>query len=796
MHKMPFNDGWTCRPLEAGAKEKPVTIPHDAMQWDSKSEDSPSGVNSGWYVARDYLYTKRFDAADLPDAAVLMLEFEGVYRDAVVKLNGELIAEHDYGYSGFSVELPGGIKPEGNVLTVEAHNSEQPNCRWYSGTGIYRPVWLCAMPERHVLPEGVRVTTVDYRTGRVRVAVRTSHAGEVAIAILDGDGNRKVFCEARAERLDDGDFVASSELVIPDVRLWCPEDPALYTCVVSFGEDEQRETFGVRTVECDAEKGLRINGKRVILRGCCLHHDNGLLGACAYPAAEARKVALMKQGGYNAIRSAHNPCSKALLDACDREGMLMLDEYVDGWYIHKTRFDYGTRVETNYGRDLADMVAKDYNHPSVIMYSIGNEVSETAQARGIALTDAMTQYLHGLDPTRTVTCGVNIFFNFLSSIGFGVYSDEKAEKEASGKSKKKAVGSEFFNKLAGLLGADFMKFGATLPPCDWKTRGAFAMLDVAGYNYGINRYEHDLKKYPNRVIVGSETFCSDAARFWDFVQDNPRLIGDFVWAGMDYLGEVGIGSQEYADYAKNFDGSLGWVSAGAGRFDLTGKPLAEAAYTQVAFGFKPIAMAVQPLGMAGRRHSPSAWKMSNAIESWSWQGCDGERANVEVYARAHRVALLLNGREVGRKNVGANCRVYFSVAYEPGELKAVAFDAAGNEIAATSLVSAGNKTQLDATAEQSSIPFEDGLAYVRFRYTDAAGTVKPLARGDVKVEVVNGDLLGFGSACPFYERSYQSDVADTYYGEALAIIRPRKVGEMIVRATSPYGDAETRIGVC
>lgn len=423
-------------------------------------------------------------------------------------------------------------------------------------------------------------------------------------------------------------------------------------------------------------------------------------------------------------------------------------------------------------------------------------MSETAQARGIALTDAMTQYLHGLDPTRTVTCGVNIFFNFLSSIGFGVYSDEKAEKEASGKSKKKAVGSEFFNKLAGLLGADFMKFGATLPPCDWKTRGAFAMLDVAGYNYGINRYEHDLKKYPNRVIVGSETFCSDAARFWDLVQDNPRLIGDFVWAGMDYLGEVGIGSQEYADYAKNFDGSLGWVSAGAGRFDLTGKPLAEAAYTQVAFGFKPIAMAVQPLGMAGRRHSPSAWKMSNAIESWSWQGCDGERANVEVYARAHRVALLLNGREVGRKNVGANCRVYFSVAYEPGELKAVAFDAAGNEIAATSLVSAGNETQLDATAEQSSIPFEDGLAYVRFRYTDAAGTVKPLARGDVKVEVVNGDLLGFGSACPFYERSYQSDVADTYYGEALAIIRPRKVGEMIVRATSPYGDAETRIGVC
>lgn len=796
MNRIPFNTGWTCRPAASEAEEVPVTIPHDAMQWDPKSADSPSGVNSGWYSARDYLYTKHFSSADIRRSSgdLTLLEFEGVYRNARIRLNGRLIASHDYGYSGFHADLSEYIAEGDNVLTVEAHNSDQPNCRWYSGTGIYRPVWLCVMPERHIMPDGVRITTVDYRTGRIAVDVRTSHPGVVYVSVLDVDGRSMAQFKALSDRLDGQGNLMHEECVIPDVRLWNTDEPNLYTCVVRFGDDEQREVFGVRTVECDARRGFRINGERVILRGCCIHHDNGLLGACAYPAAEERKVALLKGGGYNAIRSAHNPCSKALLDACDRLGMLMLDEYVDGWYIHKTRYDYGTEVEANYRDDLADLVAKDYNHPSVIMYSIGNEVSETAQPRGIALTDAMTQYLHGLDATRPVTCGVNIFFNFLSSMGLGVYTDEKAMKEIEHSGKKKAVGSEFFNRLAGIMGADFMKFGATLPPCDWKTRGAFAVMDVAGYNYGIRRYRHDLNRYPDRVIVGSETFCSDAARFWDLAQSNPRLIGDFVWSGMDYLGEVGIGSQEYAEYAKNFDGSLGWVSAGAGRFDLTGKPLAEASYTQVAFGLKPIAIGVVPVGL-GREHSPSAWKMTNAVESWSWDGQEGERTQVEVYARAARVKLLLNGREIGSARVGRDARVTFTAVYRPGSLTAVAYDADGVEIARTSLATAGKETRLHAVPEAERIALGDGLAYVRFMYADAAGTVKPLLRGDVHIEVENGEILGFGSACPYYERSYRSDTADTYYGEAMAIIGPCETGILSVKASSPYGEATARIEV-
>lgn len=263
---------------------------------------------------------------------------------------------------------------------------------------------------------------------------------------------------------------------------------------------------------------------------------------------------------------------------------------------------------------------------------------------------------------------------------------------------------------------------------------------------------------------------------------------------MDYLGEVGIGSQEYAEYAKNFDGSFGWVSAGAGRFDLTGKPLAEASYTQVAFGLKPIAIGVVPVGL-GREHSPSAWKMTNAVESWSWDGQEGERTQVEVYARAARVKLLLNGREIGSARVGRDARVTFTAVYRPGSLTAVAYDADGVEIARTSLATAGKETRLHAVPEAERIALGDGLAYVRFMYADAAGTVKPLLRGDVHIEVENGEILGFGSACPYYERSYRSDTADTYYGEAMAIIRPCETGILSVKASSPYGEATARIEV-
>ena len=783
--------GWTCRHLGDTAPGKTVTLPHDAMLAEPRTALSAGGTNTGWYEGYDYEYRRTLTVPENELADTHILEFEGVYHNAEVWLNGQKAAFRPYGYTNFYVDCAPYLHAGENELRVIARNADQPNSRWYSGAGIYRPVQLWTAGGAHIALNGVKIRTLSLDPAVVEVRVKTTAPGTVRLTVDDLPA---------VQQESDGEAVCT--LTLDNARLWTPETPNLYTCRVSFADDEVTETFGVRKVEWGTD-GFLLNGKRYIIQGACIHHDNGLLGTVCDPDAVARKVRLLKENGYNAIRSAHNPCSKALLAECDRQGMLVMDEYIDHWYIHKTEHDYVDYFNDWWHQDLTDMVEKDYNHPCVVLYSTGNEVSETAQKRGIALTKEMTDFLHGLDDSRPVTCGVNIFFNFLSSIGFGVYSDEKAKKEAERAekakqrgekaAKKKAVGSQFFNNLAGLLGDEFMKRGATLHGCDVKTRDAFANMDIAGYNYGIYRYKHDLKKYPQRLILGSETFCNDAYKFRELAKQEPRLVGDFVWAGMDYLGEVMVGSWEYADYAETFDGGPGWVSAGSGRIDLTGKPLGEALYTRVALeADNGPYIAVCPVNHTGDRHSPSAWKMTNAMPSWSWTGCEGRKANVEVYARAARVELVLNGHTVGSKTLKNDCLARFSIPYESGTLEAVSYDAADHEIGRCKLQSAGGTTRLTLDAEEPTVK-PGHLCYVRLRYTDENGITKPLVRGNIQVQVRGGTLVGLGSACPFNKHSYLDSETDTYYGEALAIVRMGDGDAMTIAASDGEYSAELTV---
>ena len=791
MKPTPLLTGWTCRHLGDTAPGKAVTLPHDAMLAEPRTAISAGGTNTGWYEGYDYEYQRTLTVPENELADTHILEFEGVYHNAEVWLNGQKAAFRPYGYTNFYVDCAPYLHAGENELRVIARNADQPNSRWYSGAGIYRPVQLWTARGVHITLNGVKIRTLSLDPAVVEVRVKTTAPGTVRLTVDDLPA---------MQQESDGEAVFT--LTLDNARLWTPETPNLYTCRVSFADDEVTETFGVRKVEWGTD-GFLLNGKRYIIQGACIHHDNGLLGAVCDPDAVARKVRLLKENGYNAIRSAHNPCSKALLAECDHQGMLVMDEYIDHWYIHKTEHDYVDYFKDWWHQDLTDMVEKDYNHPCVVLYSTGNEVSETAQKRGIALTKEMTDFLHGLDDSRPVTCGVNIFFNFLSSIGFGVYSDEKAKKEAERAekakqrgekaAKKKAVGSQFFNNLAGLLGDEFMKRGATLHGCDVKTRDAFANMDIAGYNYGIYRYKHDLKKYPQRLILGSETFCNDAYKFRELAKQEPRLVGDFVWAGMDYLGEVMVGSWEYADYAETFDGGLGWVSAGSGRIDLTGKPLGEALYTRVALeADNGPYIAVCPVNHTGDRHSPSAWKMTNAMPSWSWTGCEGRKANVEVYARAARVELVLNGHTVGSKTLKNDCLARFSIPYESGTLEAVSYDAADHEIGRCKLQSAGGATSLTLDAEEPAAQ-TGHLCYVRLRYTDENGITKPLARGSIQVQVRGGTLVGLGSACPFNKHSYLDSETDTYYGEALAIVRMGDGDAMTIAASDGEYSAELTV---
>ncbi|MDF7666153.1 glycoside hydrolase family 2 TIM barrel-domain containing protein [Bifidobacterium sp. ESL0745] len=907
MKAIACNDGWAYRHLDSTEAFTPVDLPHDAMLYEPRFKDAPGGTNTGWFEGRDYEYVRRFTPGTVLAGKTLLLEFEGVYEHAQVFVNDLEVGSCAYGYTGFTVDITDAVNSDpnqSNEIRVIARNADQPNSRWYSGAGIYRPVTLWVGPRRHIEHEGIRIRTLSVNPAKAEITVKASAAGNIHIDIFelpdtscdsntshtvdisntsDGSQNSRhkpqatpvVSADADTDALGTATFTIS----IPNAKLWSPENPHLYTCRAYYKaadngnttpphstnangnvtdntasirpldgandalNDTDSTTFGIRTLEW-GRNGFLINGKRTIIQGACVHHTNGILGAAAFEEAEERKVQSLKAQGYNAIRSSHNPCSKAMLDVCDRLGMLVLDEYIDHWYIHKTLNDYVRYFDDNWRNDLSAMVAKDRNHPSVVMYSIGNEVSETAEERGIRLTGIMTDSLHRLDPTRPVTCGINIFFNFLSSIGFGVYSDEKARKEveaahrnqrslnANGdamlpssakhsapaivpgacvinseesaaekpakRGKHKAVGSEFFNTMAGLLGAGFMKTGATLHACDVKTRDAFAKLDIAGYNYGIKRYAKDLRHYPDRLILGSETFCSDAYRFREMAKRNPRLIGDFVWAGMDYMGETSVGAWEYADYAPRSNG-FGWLTAGSGRLDLTGRATGEALYTRVALeqSAGPY-IAVRPVNHTGDKHSPSAWKMTDALPSWSWEDCEGRKARIEVYARADTVSLLLNGREVGRKRLGDGCTANFSCAYHPGMLEAVSYNRQGEEIGRCTMHSAQGPTMLTASIEapegfdghgidwqSSADTLPEGslsasaltarkskrhLAYVRVRYTDSEGITKPLERGTLRATVTGAKLMAFGCAAPYNTGSFVTDTTDTYYGEALAII--------------------------
>lgn len=782
MVKKDFGKNWEYRKIDVADEYKKVTLPHDAMLCEKRSEKNPGAHNIGYFEGHDYEYIKTFElnADDLGKERIL--EFEGIYRDGEVYVNDQLAAKCPYGYTRLYARISRFLTAGKNTIRVVSRNANQPNSRWYTGSGIYRPVWLYESGADHININGIKIRTlsidsynVDHTLGDavISLLVETCGKGQLSYEICDPEGRTVASAE-----MDQNE----TNIILNCAQLWDEEHPVLYTAKVYFADDYQEVSFGVRTLRWDRKEGFCINGKRVILKGACIHSDNQLLGAVTDLDAELRRVKLLKENGYNAIRSAHNPCSKYLLTACDKLGMYIMDEYVDMWYIHKTRFDYADHVMNWYERDLFDMVQKDYNHPCVIMYSTGNEVAETGQDRGIEFTRTMTDYLHSIDETRPVSCGVNIFFNLLFSMGFGVYSDEKAEKEADASGKKKTVGSEFYNQLAGKLGDKFMKIGATTHGCDVKTRDAFAGMDIAGYNYGILRYKKDLKKYPDRLILGSETFCKDAFKFYEFAKENSGIVGDFVWAGMDYLGEAGIGSWEYEDYAPKAGNKAGWLSAGSGRLDLIGTPNGEAYYTRVALDMdKGPFIAVSPVYQTGK-HSPSAWKMTDALRSWSYSGCDGFEAKIEVYARAHHVELILNGRSLGIKK-SKDCVFRFKTKYQSGNLEAVAFDETGREIGRDMLSTAMEGSEVSLIPETETVRAE-GLLYVGLRLTDEFGCWKPMEKANIKVNVENGQLIALGNACPYNPDGFLKDTTSTYYGNALAIVRAGNNGTVKLKAVS------------
>ncbi len=795
MKKIGFNDNWLFY-KEGSAAGTPVTLPHDAMIHEKRLPDAPGGSGHGYFPGGIYTYEKTFTAPAEWAGKEVWLRFEGIYKNSTVSINGKKAGERPYGYVPFEVKADGLLNMGGeNTVTVKVDNSKLPNSRWYSGSGIYRPVSVIVGNPNHIDWQGVHITTLSYKPARIKVETAVTGSGEIAVTILDPDGKKVA-----------SGLGASLELEIPQAKLWSDETPSLYTCHVTLTadgvlSDEVTESFGIRKIEW-SPKGLFVNGKNTLLRGGCFHHDNGILGAAAYEESEERRVRILKENGFNALRSSHNPTSDAFVAACDKYGVYLMDETFDMWYMHKTKYDYADDFEAWWEADTRAMVERDYNHPSVILYSIGNEVSEPAQEKGIAQTRAFVDLIHKLDPSRPVTGGINLMIIYTSSKGKGIYQDgDPMEKTNQKKSGGKTGGQEngkpesknsslLFNTIASFMGSGMNK-SANSDKADQVTSPCLDALDIAGYNYASGRYAMEGAKHPDRILFGSETFPQDIYKNWEMVKKYPYLIGDFMWTAWDYLGEAGIGCWSYTG-GMPFNRPYPWILGGAGVIDILGTPDASCRYASVVWELtdKPV-IGVQPVNHPGVRPSKSVWRGTNAIESWAWKDCTGNKAVIEVYARAASVELVLNGVSLGKKKL-KECKATFKAKYEPGILTAVAYDASGKEISRSELKSATGKLKLSAVPETDTIPV-GGIAYIPVSIQGENGVVESAADRKLTAAVTGGTLLAFGSANPCTEENYDVGSFTTYQGRALAIVRADAPGT--IRLTVSDGTLQAEASV-
>lgn len=718
-------------PLWQKVAQSPRLIgPFDARLNDNQAlAHSANGAPTAYTVGGVGWYRKHFTLPPLAPDAHVELEFDGVYMNAQIWLNGRLVAEHPNGYSPFDVDLTPHLDLSGrNVLAVRVANIGR-NSRWYSGSGIYRHVRLNIVRATRFEQWGLTVTTpvVTADAATVHVVARTINAASESFVITRiRDSGGKIIAEGT------GAVDVPAQLHLARPRLWSPDNPALYEveCLLVAGGrtiDRMTAPLGIRKIEIDAVNGLRINGKPFKLRGGCIHHDNGLLGAAAIDRAEERKVELLKARGFNALRASHNPSSPAFLEACDRLGMLVVEEGFDMWRVSKNPDDYGLYFDGWWKRDLAAMVRRGVNHPSIFMWSIGNEIPERGEPDGVATARMLADETRRLDPTRPVTQAV-----------------------------------------PGSAGPDVTGPGGK------PDQAAFQFLDVAGYNYRLSSYERDHAKFPDRVMVGTESFPIDVDKIWRLTEKSPYLIGDFVWTAMDYLGEAGIGRTGLTG-DKPGEAEYPWFGAGCGDIDLIGAQRPQSLARDVVWGLSPLEIAVQRPIPDGRREVPFLWGWRDELQSWTWPGAEGKSLSVSVFSRAERFKVELNGRLVSDQtiDVSKGAITHVDVPYEPGTLLVTAL-VGSRPVARRKLETAGAPDTLRLKPDRKRIaPDGNDLVYVTIEIVDRSGLLVPDAahifRADVSGPV---ELVALGNANPRGIGSFRQSVAKTWHGRALAVLRP------------------------
>jgi beta-galactosidase len=785
MHKEYWNDGWKFwEEKDAFAlvwtvpeDAESVTIPHDAMIAKTPRADSPNGKNTGFRDGGNYVYYKTLYAPQEWKDRTVELFFEGIYADSFVYVNGQPAGRNPNGYTGFRVPLDDFLRyGEDNEIRVSVRNGAMPNSRWYSGSGIYRDVQLRTAGRTYLPAGGLRIRTLqadaDDAVLQSGLTIRNLDPGvkqlRTVIRLLDPSGT-EIARQAESICLSGGsERILENRIAVPAPHLWSEDTPVLYTCIAGLYEgdellDEERSPFGIRTLQLDSVHGLRVNGRSVKLRGACIHHDSGLLGAATYEDMQYREIRRLKESGFNAVRMAHHPMAEPMLRACDALGVYVMDEGFDMWNRQKTDFDYGQFFADRWERDLAAMAEKDFNHPCVILYSIGNEIPEIGTPQGAKQAAEMAAWMHSLDDSRFVTAGINGIFIAGDVLG-KIMADvcRMPDKDAPAEGNVNDFMAVMFSREREIVRHPLLTQRLDL---------ACAPLDLAGYNYMTHRYEMDGQEKPGRVIVGSETYSPALAENWKEVKRLPHVIGDFCWTGWDYIGEVGIALPSYGDGSDKDNVGFPNILSGTGSIDLTGQRKPVSYFQEIVFGLrKDPYIAMQDPAHHGQKLISMPWLMSDTMSGWESRMPAGSPVTVEVYAGGDETELFLNGVSLGRKPSGeaAGCRILFETVYEPGTITAVSYQN-GTESGRFSMSTPQGAPVLHLEQEHER---GEELLFVDLTLQDESGVLFRCTDETVKAEI-SGDaqLLAFGSANPRFDDLYSSDTATTYQGRALLILR-------------------------
>ena len=749
-----FDSGWQ---FTRNGKTIAVNLPHD---WDIYEAPDPSsgatGTGGGWFQGGVAEYSKTFVLKRL--APHTELYFEGVYERADIYVNGNQAGHHDYGYTSFAVDITPYLVLGRNEVVVNVDNSHQPNCRWYSGSGIYRHVWLEESSDVHFAPHqgpGISVVTLGVADGKAQLRIKATMVNEkggfrdgLVFTARVGDQSEQV----NIKFLDQYRRMSSvAFLYIAQPRLWTPEKPEMYTAHLTLAQDdgtvldEMDVPFGIRTIEYDAKQGFRLNGQSILINGACLHHDDGVLGAMAFDDAEVRKVRLMKEAGFNLIRTSHNPPSPAFLAACDTLGMLVIDEAFDGWRSEKNPHDFHLFFDAQAEQEVHAMVRRDVNHPSIIAWSIGNEVIERKDLRVVTTARRLKAAARSIDTSRPVTEALCAWDN------------------------------------------------------DWEIYDPHAeVLDIVGYNYMIHKHASDHKRDPQRVMWQTESYPRDAFNNWALVHDHPYIIGDIVWTGLDYLGESGIGRYYYEGERPGehyvAGGQPDWHGAYCGDVDITGwrKPISH--YRQILWQTSPsLYMAVrEPNGYRGTIKE-TAWSVWPTWESWTWSGWEGKPIDVEIYTKAPEVKLYLNERLVDTKSVNRDTqfKAVFTLPYQPGILRA---EAGGKTV---TIATAGAPARLRLTADRKVMtPDGQSLAFIVVEVVDKDGNVCPEAAVPCEVAVNGqGTLLAAASADLKDTDPAVSSHVTTWKGRAIVVVRSTTKAGKAALAVKPQGLPTAKLSI-